>query len=57
MIAYPNVPRTIGAVVSRRLATLHELQTVYGQDDLHDLLEIIVVDSHNERVAMEERRN
>ncbi|OMQ49987.1 transcription elongation factor GreA [Burkholderia pseudomallei] len=53
MIAYPNVPRTIGAVVSRRLATLHELQTVYGQDDLHDLLEIILVDSHNERIATE----
>ncbi|WP_244096420.1 transcription elongation factor GreA [Burkholderia dolosa] len=51
------MPRSIGAVVSRRLATLHELQTVYGQDDLHDLLEIIVVDSYNERVATEERRN
>ncbi|NBD02183.1 transcription elongation factor GreA [Burkholderia thailandensis] len=57
MIAYPNVPRSIGAVVSRRLATLVELQTVLGQDDLHDLLEIIVVDSHNERVAAEDRRN
>ncbi|KVP59464.1 transcription elongation factor GreA [Burkholderia ubonensis] len=57
MIEYPNVPRSIGAVISRRLATLHELQTVYGQDDLHDLLEIIIVDSYNERVAMDERRN
>ncbi|HDR9087368.1 TPA: transcription elongation factor GreA [Burkholderia vietnamiensis] len=57
MIAYPNVPRSIGAVVSRRLATLHELQTVYGQDDLHDLLEIIVVDSHNERIAADDRRD
>ncbi|CAG9259668.1 Transcription elongation factor GreA [Burkholderia diffusa] len=51
------MPRSIGAVVSRRLATLHELQSVYGQDDLHDLLEIIVVDSYNERVAAEDRRN
>ncbi|KVN25636.1 transcription elongation factor GreA [Burkholderia pyrrocinia] len=57
MIEYPNVPRSIGAVISRRLATPHELQTVYGQDDLHDLLEIIIVDSYNERVAMDERRN
>ncbi|WP_232444275.1 transcription elongation factor GreA [Burkholderia ubonensis] len=51
------MPRSIGAVISRRLATLHDLQTVYGQDDLHDLLEIIIVDSYNERVAMDERRN
>lgn len=49
------MPRSIGAVVSRRLATLHELQTVYGQEDLHDLLEIIIVDSHNERVASQRR--
>jgi hypothetical protein len=50
------VPRSIGAVVSRRLATLHELSTIYGQQDLHDLLELIVVDGHNERVAMERRK-
>ncbi|WP_257803360.1 transcription elongation factor GreA [Burkholderia glumae] len=49
------MPRTIGAVVSRRLATPAELNTVYGQDDLHDLLEIIAVDSYNERVAAERR--
>ncbi|WKZ84165.1 transcription elongation factor GreA [Ralstonia pickettii] len=50
------MPRNIGAVLSRQRATLHELQTVYGQEDLHDLLEIIIVDSHNERVAMERRK-
>ena len=50
------MPRNIGAVLSQRRATLHELQSVYGQEDLHDLLEIIIVDSHNERVAMERRK-
>jgi hypothetical protein len=49
------VPRTIGRVVSSGRATLHELQTVYGQQDLHDLLETIIVDSYNERVASERR--
>lgn len=49
------MPRSIGVVVSRRRATLIELQTVYGLADLHDLLEIILVDSHNERVATEKR--
>lgn len=29
------------------MATLHELQTVYGSEDLQDMVEIIVVDTHN----------
>jgi len=36
-------------VVSSRLATLHELSTVYGTEDLHAFIEIIVVDSFNGR--------
>lgn len=44
-----NVPVTIGIVVSRRLATLHELQTVYGLSDLYDLLEIVTIDDYNSR--------
>lgn len=36
-------------VVSSELATLHELQTVYGVRDLFDLAEVIGVDSHNRR--------
>ena len=34
-------------MISQRLATLHELQTVYGVEDLHDLLEVIIVDGVN----------
>lgn len=37
--------------MSARLATLAELQTVYSLRDLFDLLEIIAVDRHNERIA------
>jgi len=43
------VSRAIGAVVSSGLATLHELQTVYGGNDLRDLLEVIMVDGSNRR--------
>jgi len=43
------VPGVIGAVVSSRLATLHELQTVYGLKDAYDFLEIMIVDGHNRR--------
>ena len=35
----------------KRLATLHELNTVYSLEDLYDMLEVILIDSHNERVV------
>lgn len=40
-----------GMVISARLATAHELQTVYGVADLFNLCEVIAVDSHNRRVT------
>jgi len=45
------VPKALAAVVSSRLATLHELDTVYGTEDLYDLLEIAAVDAHNRALA------
>lgn len=47
---YVNVPPFIGTVVSKGLATLHELDTVYGTQDVYDMLEIISVDNHNLRI-------
>lgn len=43
----------IGTLVSGRLATLHELQTVYGILDAYNLLELMTVDSVNEFRANE----
>ncbi len=37
-------------MVSARLATLHELDTVLGIEDLWVLLEIVTVDTHNSRI-------
>jgi len=37
--------------VSSKLATLHELQTVYGIKDLYDLLEVLAVDNYNRMIA------
>lgn len=34
-------------VLSRRMATLHELQTVYSTEDLYDMLEVVMVDNLN----------
>jgi hypothetical protein len=41
------MPLSIATVVSSKLATLTELDTVYGTQDLWDLLEINAVDNHN----------
>lgn len=30
-----------------------DLQTVYGLRDLHDMLEVIIIDAHNRQVAAE----
>ena len=45
--SYKNVPKIIAIIVSRRLATLHELNTIYGIEDAHNLLEIILIDEAN----------
>lgn len=47
---YANVPRTVAVALSARLATLHELDSVYGIEDLYDLLEVHAVDAHNRNV-------
>ncbi|HEY1441404.1 MAG TPA: hypothetical protein VGF65_11310 [Mycobacterium sp.] len=36
-----------------RLATLHELDTVYGVRDLYMMLEVVQVDRHNDWLATE----
>lgn len=37
-------------MISSGKATLVELDTVLGQEDLYDLLEVISVDAHNRRI-------
>lgn len=37
--------------MSAKMATLHELQTVYGVADAYRLLEVLNVDMHNQQVA------
>jgi hypothetical protein len=48
-LRYPNVPQTIGAVLSSRMATMVELDTVLGVEDLCNMLEVIAVDAYNDR--------
>lgn len=50
-VEYANVSPVIGVLVSSRIATLHELKTVYGVRDAYDLLEVVTVDNYNNREA------
>lgn len=60
LTSYVNVPPMIASVVNSRLATLHELETVYGLEDLFDLLEIIIINIANQqkknKMAQERRK-
>jgi len=52
---YANVPASIASALSmdRPAVTLRDLQTDYSVEDLYDLLEVYMVNKHNERVVME----
>ena len=51
LIDTPNICRPMAIVLSSKLATLRELQTVYGLRDMYDLLEIATVDNYNAYIA------
>ncbi len=42
-------------LVSRRMATLHELETVYGVQDAYDMLEVVMVDDYNQALIRSEK--
>lgn len=54
-----NVPPAIGMVLGsgQKLTTMGELNTVLGLEDLHDLLEIVMVDAHNQRILAKRSEN
>ncbi|EOG7231274.1 hypothetical protein ACLIA6_005446 [Klebsiella michiganensis] len=47
------MPRSIAAVISGKMATLHELDTVYSVQDMWWLIEIMTVDNTNRAIASE----
>lgn len=49
-----NVSPLIGVIVSKKFATLHELETIYGGEDAYNLYEIIAVNNHNEELVNKE---
>ena len=51
-----NVTGIMAAVMSRRLATLRELQTYYSYVDVLDMNEVLTVRDYNEWAAHEEAK-
>ena len=49
-----NLSAVVGTLLSKRMATLHELDTVYGVRDVYDMLEVITVDDYNNALANRE---
>lgn len=47
------MPAPIALVVSAGRATLSELSTSLGAEDLYDLVEIVMIDAHNAKVAQD----
>ena len=52
-----NISPLIGVIVSSRIATLHELSTVYGLEDAYDLIEILTIEAENQRIAQDGNGN
>jgi hypothetical protein len=52
---YLNLSALIGGLISSRLCTLHELQTVYSLEDALNLWEVLSIDGYN-RQQYEKRR-
>jgi hypothetical protein len=50
---HANLSELTGGIVARRLATLHELQTVYSLEDALNMSEVITVRNYNEWAATE----
>jgi len=42
-------------VISLRLATLHELQTIYSLRDVYDMIEVAQVDAYNRWITRPKR--
>lgn len=45
----------IGTAISTGKATLADLSTVLGLEDLHDIIEVIAIDSYNARILAARR--
>ena len=51
------MPFIFGAIISKKMETLNEVKTIYTYEDCLNLLDIILVDVHNENLMLEAMEN
>lgn len=51
ILGYPNIFSKHGILISHGLATLHELDTVYSVEDAYILIDIVLIDRHNQSMV------
>lgn len=56
-MSYKNIEPILGLIISKKLATLRELEEYYSLEDVIDLLEIIEIDCYNEFKQAESVKN
>ena len=56
-MSYKNIEPILGLIISKKLATLKELEEYYSLEDVIDLLEIIEIDYYNEFKQAESVKN
>jgi hypothetical protein len=54
-VAYPNLTSACGTVLSSGKASMTELGSSLGVEDLYLLVELVMVDAHNFRVLNPDR--
>jgi hypothetical protein len=52
-----EMPPIFGIIISKQLATLQEIKTIYTYNECLDLLDIILVDNYNEYLISESYNN
>ena len=45
----------IGILISKRIATLKEIEEYYGMEDVLDMIEVVTIDSFNDYLASKSR--
>ncbi len=57
LVNYANIAGILGTLITYKMATLNELQTVYSLEDAYLIYEILTVNSYNERILSSGNRN
>lgn len=50
MIDHANISNMFASIINARYATMRELQEYYSIEDVHNMYEVVLVDSYNQKV-------